>query len=233
MFPSLIPSHADSGDAKLRSKRDRVGLLARVALLIWMPTVALGVGSLMVGHWTPLPTPSVADGSRLSAGLAKLVASDVEAMGDHAAELDGWKLVHVLYEDCGCSDRVADHLLSPGRNSSAEEWVLLVGAASPRNLPSRLDADLSGLGFHTHALTADELHAQFDVESAPLFVALDPTDRVRYLGGYTTRKQGLGYQDIATLRALRAGASPPPLPVFGCGVSEGLRSTLDPLGLQN
>lgn len=228
MLPRSSTGSTPTGSTKHAKQRDPGRLLARAVLLLWMPTVALGIGSLMVGHWAPMPTPSDAQEATLQAALRELVARDGAPRQAAPLAPASWKLVHVLYGDCGCSRGVAEYLLAPGRESSAEEWVLLIEGDSG----GELHAELSAAGFRLHALTADDLRDRFGVESAPLFIAVDPQGDVRFVGGYTPRKQGLSYQDVATLDDLRAGLTPAPLPVFGCGVSNSLQSALDPLHLK-
>ena len=201
-----------------------------------MPTVTFGLGSLMVGHWAPMPTPASAPGSLLAAGLVDLVACDQEGadLGARPAvgSEDQWALVHVLYADCGCSRQVIDYLLTSERSSSASEWVLLVEEDRGSEVRSELHGQLTTAGLRTHSLTPSALLQRFGLESAPLFLVLGPAREVRFLGGYTARKQGLHYQDINTLNQLRAGTKPSPLPVFGCGVSNALQATLDPLKIK-
>ena len=115
MPPRVIPDSPSNGSNKHRKRRDQGRFLARVALMLWMPTVALGIGSLMVGHWAPLPTPSAAQGTPLSAALVQLVEDGATAPGAGPQRSERWKLVHVLYENCGCSRRAVSytHLTLP------------------------------------------------------------------------------------------------------------------------
>ena len=77
-----------------------------------------------------------------------------------------------------------------------------------------------------------ELAARYGLEAAPVFVVADPEGELRYVGGYTTRKQGLDNRDLAIITELRAGHDQRELPLFGCAVSRSLQQLLDPLGLR-
>ena len=64
-------------------------------------------------------------------------------------------------------------------------------------------------------------------------VVIDPGDAVRYVGGYTPRKQADDVRDVAVLEALRRGEPVEPLPTFGCAVGRSLRAKIDPFGIRN
>ena len=66
---------------------------------------------------------------------------------------------------------------------------------------------------------------------AVVFWLLAPDGTVRYVGGYTDRKQGLDAKDLAIVADTRAGQDVAPLPIFGCAVSARLRAALNPLGM--
>ncbi len=80
--------------------------------------------------------------------------------------------------------------------------------------------------------TEQKLAELYEIDAAPLLVAIDPEGRVRYAGGYTDRKQGPDVRDRQILDALQRGDVVQPLPLYGCAVSKQLRRTLDPLGLK-
>jgi hypothetical protein len=203
-------------------------MVAQIMLALWMPTVALGVGSLMVGHWAPMPSPSTGEASQLQRALRELVDQQHPFTEGQETGTTQWKLVHVLYGDCTCSAKIADYLMESTRPPQAEEWVILVDGEPDGDLISALQSrGMKGL-----TIGADELHGRFGIDAAPLFIALDPASQVQFAGGYTARKQGLGYKDVATLDALLSGTQPEPIPIFGCGVSDSLQASLDPLNLK-
>jgi hypothetical protein len=188
--------------------------LSRFGLTGWFVAM-LAIGStLLARHVVALPRP-VADAA-LGRAMASLRAPE---------DAKRWMAVHVLYAECRCSHRIAEHLLSSSRPPDVSERVLLVGR----------DADLEGR-FAAHGLRvmltdSTELGSRYHVAAVPLLVVVAPDDTVRYAGGYTTRKQGPDPQDLELVADARAGRSSPTLPIFGCAVSARLKSSLNPLGL--
>jgi hypothetical protein len=125
--------------------------------------------------------------------------------------------VHVLYSDCRCSQRVAEHLATTERPQGWSEIVLWIGDdAPPAGLAQRFDL---------RRATAAEL-ASYGVESAPSMILADPAGNIRYAGGYTDRKQGPVIEDLRILTAVRRSEDVSNLPLFGCAVSARLKSDL-------
>jgi hypothetical protein len=186
----------------------------RVGVGLWF-TAMLLVGATLLGrHLIALPRPSK------DAALARAMDS---MRGP--ADAGRWMAVHVLYAECQCSQRIAEHLLAGNRPPDLAERVLLIGR----------DADLEArfAAARIAVVRTDENDAAVDyhVSAVPLFVVVGPDGVVRYAGGYTERKQGPNPRDLEILADARAGREIPTLPVFGCAVSARLRSTLNPLGL--
>lgn len=168
----------------------------------------------MVGHWVALPTPS------------KTAALD-RAIGELVGPNDGrWRLVHVLYSQCRCSQRIFDHLLSRPPPSLATELVLLVGPNEQFRTRAR------ERGFAVQEIAREALKERFGIESAPMLLIASPDGIVRYAGGYTLQNQGLDYRDVEFLNLIRTGVAVGELPVYGCGVSRELQSYLDPIGVK-
>jgi hypothetical protein len=65
-----------------------------------------------------------------------------------------------------------------------------------------------------------------------MFAVMDPSGGLRYLGGYTERKQGLMIEDVTIVERLRSERPVVELPLFGCAVSRSLQAMLDPLGIR-
>ena len=104
------------------------------------------------------------------------------------------------------------------RPEGVSEVVLWVG-------PLAVDPRLESSGFTVARISQHDL-AEMRIESAPLFVVLDPQDRVRYAGGYTDRKQGPSIDDLRIVEEARGAGAPSPLPIFGCAISDRLRREL-------
>jgi hypothetical protein len=198
--------------------RDKVlrGRLVNVALAAWF-AVMVTLSAIMLGrHVVPLPRPS-ADDAALAAALVALRRPE---------DATRFLAVHVLFAECKCSQRIAEHLLASIRPPNLSEAVLLVGE-NPE-----LAAKLRAEGFAVTRVDIDELHTRYHVKAVPILVVLGPDATVRYAGGYTTTKQGPDPRDLETIaRARTEGTLLKALPVFGCAVADKLRTRLDPTGL--
>jgi len=192
------------------------GRLVKLALAGWF-AVMVTLSAIMLGrHVVPLPRPS-ADDTALAAALTSL------RRPENAARFFA---VHVLFAECRCSQRIAEHLLTSPRPPEVSEAVLLVGENAA------LEASLRAKGFGVTRVDVDELDTRYHVKSVPILVVLAPDATVRYAGGYTTSKQGPDPRDLDIIaRARTEGTLLKALPVFGCAVAEKLRSRLDPTGL--
>ncbi len=200
-----------------RWKRHRaLVIVPRLLLVLWAAAVLLVGSYLLAGHLLTLPKPESAD-ERLAAGIARVRTPQNEGR---------WLALHVLYTGCGCSKRVLDHLVSRGASSFAIERVVLVGG------DDAIAARVRAAGYQYEAVTDATLESQYGVAAAPLLVIADPTNAVRYVGGYTDRKQSEKIQDEEMFALLAKGETPSPLPVFGCAVAKKLQDTVDPLGLR-
>jgi hypothetical protein len=197
-----------------------IRLATRAGMALWVLGLAAIVAMLMVGHVVALPRPDSADGE-LAAALAALRAqAPPSALGPPA-----WMAVHVLGAECGCSRRIAEHLLDGARPAGVSEVVLLVG--HDEELTAKLQGRMSVV-----EVTPEELGRRFHIEAAPLLLAVDPAGTVRYSGGYTDRKRGPEIEDVKILADLTQGREVKTIPVFGCAFGESLKKNLDPLGLK-
>lgn len=175
--------------------------------------VAVGV-TLMVRHSVALPRPTV--DVELTRAMATLRTP---------SEAHRWMAVHVLYAECRCSQRIAEHLLSSTRPQNVVEHVLLVGSNA------ELEARLVAHGFHVTVVATEELAERYRVAAVPLLVIAASDETIRYAGGYTARKQGPEPRDLELIAAAREDRGLDALPVFGCVVSEKLQRAVNPLGL--
>jgi hypothetical protein len=191
--------------------------LVHLAFWLWIPAVLVPGSYLMARHLLTLPAPSYAD-----AGLTRAIAG-LRAPGEEGK----WLAMHVMYAGCGCSRRVlANLLLRPSRVDVAER-IVFVG-----EIDAEAERNARALGYRFDSITREELAAKYHVEAAPLLVVADPAGRVRYVGGYTDRKQSPAIRDAELLSQLVRGAKVAPLPVFGCAVSDKLQATVNPLGIR-
>jgi hypothetical protein len=189
---------------------------ATLVLGLWFVAMLLVGSSLMAKHLVPLPEPTVQE----------VRAASLSQLAGPAPKDGRWMAVHVLYSECRCSKRIAEHLLETARPADVDEHVLLVKDGDDTGIGKRLGDG----GFHVHVVTSEELAERYGIEAVPFFVLLGPDGVARYAGGYTDRKQGPAPRDLEIIAAAREGKGElPALPTFGCAVSEKLRNTLDPL----
>ncbi len=206
-------SSRGASEVRLSGRLRRLGI--RAFLVVWAVVLSVICTVFMVGHWVTLPVPDVED-EQVQGGLRELVGQSS----------DSWHLVHVLYSQCRCSQRIFDYLLESERPRGAREVVLLVGPHESFSRSAR------ARGFSVEHVAPEELKLRYGIESAPLLLILSPDGAVRYSGGYTARKQGIDYRDITLLAELQARGDADRLPLYGCGTSRELQSYLDPIGLK-
>jgi hypothetical protein len=186
----------------LSSLRRRLG---GATITAWFAVMIVIGASLLAKHVVAMPRPQ----ATLLAPALKMLRAP--------SERDQWLAVHVLYSDCRCSQRVAEHLATSERPTGWSEIVLWVGdEAPPLGLAEHFDL---------RRATAREL-ASYGVEAAPSMILADPAGNIRYSGGYTDRKQGPVIRDIRILNAVRNSENVSSLPLFGCAVSARLKTNL-------
>jgi hypothetical protein len=178
--------------------------LGVIAVMAWFGGMLFLGAGLLARHLVALPAP--VSSPRLGAALASLRGP---------GERGQWMAVHALYSECRCSRLIVEHLVQSERPPGWSEVVLWIGAAPPPE-------GLAQRGFDVRRITRAEL-TTYGIEAAPLLVAVDPGDLVRYSGGYTDRKQGPVVDDLRILTAARAEGPIATLPVFGCAVSDRLK----------
>jgi hypothetical protein len=191
-----------------------VRFFGRLILGGWLLVTSVGGATLLGRHLIPLPATAAA-GPNMAALLA-LRGPD---------EADQLTAYHVLYAECRCSQRIAEHLVMRARPKGVVEHVLVVGREDA--LTRKLEAS----GYRVHPVAPADLLPTYGVEAAPLFVVASRTGTLLYAGGYTARKQGFDVQDVTILRAALASRTTEPLPVYGCAVSERLAKSLNPVSL--
>ncbi|MCE9571698.1 MAG: hypothetical protein K8W52_00940 [Deltaproteobacteria bacterium] len=201
------------------SRPRRADLLARAGLALWAIACVVVGAYMLAAHLLTLPAPAPGD-----PGFRAAIASQ------RRPSQHGWLVLHVLYQDCKCSRRVLDHLLATPRPADVDERVVLI--TDDGKLDPEVVAAVQAAGLDLDVAAPAAVVARYHVEVAPLLVVIDPGDTVRYVGGYTTRKQGADDRAEAVIAATRRGEVVDPLPVFGCAVSAALKQKLDPLGVR-
>jgi hypothetical protein len=189
----------------------------RATFVVWVPLALLTVTGLALAHWYALPQPALQNPVLLLALAAQRAAAPART----------WRLTHVLYGACECSSRVLSHLQGRGVIPQSSEHVVFVGRDGAQRT-----ATLRARNFHVSSIEPIELKTRYGLEVAPLLIIEAPDGDIRYLGGYTERKQGPVIRDREILTGLQRGEAEASLPVFGCAVSRALQDLLDPLKLK-
>jgi hypothetical protein len=204
-------------EATLSRSRSRLGRrVANWAFCAWALASFVVVASLMLSHAAEVPRPAT-DQPELRAAIARSRTRE---------EHGHWLALHVVYARCRCSQGVLSQLFARGPHAAVRERIVLVGAHAEYEKAART------AGFAVEVLEPHQLKARYRLEAAPVFVVADPSGDVRYLGGYSERKQGLVLRDLEILTALTGGQGVRELPLFGCAVSRALQRLFDPLRLK-
>ena len=222
-----VSGPANSYDAKGHAKARMLGkaVVGKVILGTWGIGILTVGAFLMAGHVVSLPTPAVA---------SQRIEADPFPRRPGAEQR--WSARHVLYQACGCSSRVLEHLLKRGARPDLNESVIFVrnqeAAPEAATLRATVADDVRRMGFRFESVTPLELEARYHIESAPLLSVFDPSGQARYVGGYTDRSGGGLIHDLDIVDKLRGGQVATKLPVFGCAISLRLQKAIDPLGLK-
>ncbi len=196
-------------------KAQSVNRLGQCAIGIWASGMIFVVACLMVSHWVALPHPAATD-----------QVWTTQLSQTRNTQDDPWTVFHFLYGDCRCSRRIFKHILDRVPVNGCRERIVFIGT------DTQLTEAAMQKGFEVDCVTPEILKSRYGVEAAPLLTILDPAGTVRFTGGYTAHKQGPQIQDVKIINALLSGAIVDELPVFGCAVSDRLKSLVDPLGLK-
>ncbi len=195
-----------TGAGSLRETRGPLVLFA-----IWAVLISLPLAYLTANHLVPIPAAQKPESPPVSAQTGQ-----------------GWKAIHLLAADCGCSLSVARHLQSRGPLPGLTETIVIIGDAPEVHHAFR----------HTHFAVethdASRVEKDYGVIGGPWMLLFRPDGRLAYSGGYAPvrARDGIAFQDIAIWTRALSGETIPPLPAFGCATGEQLRKTLDPLNLK-
>jgi len=187
--------------------------LVPLVLTVWFCGCAFLLGSLAVTHVVALPGPE--DGS-LQALLNSLRELRVQERGE--------LVVHVLADDCSCTESLFNTLEKNGPDPDADEVMLFVGDNADKARRA------VNAGYRFVSISQDQL-ADMGLESAPVLAIFNESNEVGYLGGYYDHPAATNPLDRKLRLALAEGEPVAPLPIYGCAVSERLQQAFDPYGI--
>jgi hypothetical protein len=203
-----------------------------VLLLAWFLGVSVPLTYLMAAHWFPLPGAMPVSARAGVGGMAIVETTSPEGptagLPETAAAIPGWRTVHVLAADCGCSAQVAAYLARRGRLAGCEEEAWVVG------MDPAIESLLRRERFPVRNVTEDEVNRLHGIQGGPWLLILRPDGTAAYSGGHADRRprHDGDMRDLEIWQRLRAGGIVEPLPAFGCATASRLRRELDPLGLK-
>ncbi|MBK1878289.1 hypothetical protein [Pelagicoccus mobilis] len=199
---------AGRGAESTKSKRVRRSILVSLVCL-WVVSISVPLGLFSASHMAVLPVAE-------------------ESVIESSENWEGWRLVHVLAEDCPCSKSVIEYLVQRNAQQTlVEEVVLLDGSDA---LVDRLRMS----GFSVTVLEAEDLCESLGSEGVPFFQVIEGGRSPRYSGAYfdSAHRATNGFLDLKTYSRIKDGGFVLNRPVFGCATSERLRALLDPFGLK-
>jgi hypothetical protein len=201
-----------------------LNLISPFAVTIWALGMLTVSASLMASHWITLPHPEL--GINLK-GFSSQPLFRLDDTTTKDAEIKAGPLAfHFLYGDCPCSRRILKHVLARSPVAGSSERIVFVG-----NDPE-MEEEAIQCGYEVDVVTPIELQTKYGIESVPLLVVTESTGEILYSGGYTSRKQSLDIHDKEIIEGIARGESMDDFPLYGCAVSEELKSIIDPLGLK-
>lgn len=183
----------------------------RVLFATWTVAVIV-LGGILTSYHQALRTPSE--------GILALASTP---------STPGWRAIHVLSGNCGCSQRVMRHLMSrPKFDGFTEQLVLVDDQEPPLAGSSELISQLEVRGFSPKRVAVRDIPPGVGLRGVPLLVIASPEGRIAYIGGYGSR----GDQDVSIMQKVRSGATASALPIVGCAVGRSLRRSVDPFHLK-
>src|SRR5207248_2994071 len=124
--------------------------------------------------------------------LVRLTISHATALAQgppigHRTGTGGWRAIHVLSAECGCSRRIAAYLTRRGALPDLQETVWMVDTEMPGS------RELRASGFEADILD----RSQFRTTGVPWLLFVAPDGRIAYSGGYQRPLDGRPeiYQD--------------------------------------
>ena len=136
-----------------------------------------------------------------------------------------YAMVHVLTEECGCSQIIAEYLIERGPLKDTKEFVYFVGKSQ------EYANGLKEKGFEVRFLKEEDEHFQ----GVPMLTLYDQDQGIVYAGGYSQKiiTPITKILDISLLKELKQNKKiSKQYPIQGCAVSKNLMTKIDPLGLK-
>ncbi len=136
-----------------------------------------------------------------------------------------YAMVHVLTEECGCSQIIAEYLIKRGALSDTKEFVYFVGKSEDYS------KKLKEKGFEVRYLKEEDEHFQ----GVPMLTLYSKGQGIVYAGGYSKKiitpiTKVLDLELLKELKQTKIVSQQ--YPIQGCAISKNLMTKIDPLGLK-
>ena len=141
---------------------------------------------------------------------------------DHSTFDTEYTLVHLLTEDCGCSQIIAEYLIERGKIKDTSEYVYFIGKSL------EYKQELINQGF-----IVKEIKNEY-IEGVPMLSVFHRNGEVKYSGGYS-KKIITPLTTILDTKILEQVQNDTPTEQYivqGCATSKKIISQIDPLGLK-
>jgi hypothetical protein len=146
------------------------------------------------------------------------------------SNIQGYKIVHVLGEGCGCSEFVSEYLYERGKKLGLNELVYFIG--NEESLKSNLRVKGFDTSFHTFESIRKK---KLKTEGVPYFQIYNTENKLVYSGGYDNKMitKYTKFKDLEILKSLQIyKTTDKSLPVYGCATSKNIQELIDPFQLK-
>lgn len=131
-------------------------------------------------------------------------------------------MLHLLTEECGCSQVIAEYLIERGTMADVDEYVYFVGKSL------EYKSALLKKGFKVKEIQNDY------IEGVPMLTIFSKNGEIKYSGGYSKKiiTPITKILDLKILEQVKQNISQDQYIVQGCATSRKIIGQIDPLGLK-
>ncbi len=135
---------------------------------------------------------------------------------------EDYAIVHLLTEECGCSQIIAEYLIQRGKIDDVKEFVYFIGQSK------EYKQDLEAKGF-----IIEEIENQF-IQGVPMLSIFSKDGELKYSGGYSQSiiTPITKIQDKKILSQIKKNISSEKFVVQGCATSKSIIGQIDPLRIK-
>lgn len=192
----------------MRFNKDSLG---KIFLVLWVIVVVTVITFQMASHLLAMPLPKEVEKVR-------------ESLLSYQNNKE-WLYVHIIYDKCSCTNLLIEHLVERKKMKEATEVIMLIGGSSS------YEDQLIKSGFKFVTMKKETVEKEFGIEAAPILAVINGNGELKYLGGYFKTSAAKYPKDIEIISHINKGSEVEALPLYGCAISDVLKSYIDPLGV--